>query len=49
MLLDEKVSIIELLESKGNQLTADDKFNKVDIKARNHIFTSLRIRSYNTT
>ncbi len=49
MLLGEKVSIIELLESKGNQLTADDKFNKVDIKARNHIFTSLRIRSYNTT
>ena len=49
VLLGEKVSIIELLESKGNQLTADDKFNKVDIKARNHIFTSLRIRSYSTT
>ena len=49
MLLGEKVSIIELLESEGNQLTTDDKFNRVDIKARNHKFTSLRIRSYSTT
>ena len=35
VLLGEKVEIIELLESEGNQLTADDKFNRVDIKARN--------------
>lgn len=33
--LNEKVTIIEILESEGNQLTAEDKFNRVDIKARN--------------
>lgn len=33
--LKEKVTIIEILESESNQQTADDKFNKVDIKARN--------------
>ena len=26
---------MEILESESNQLTADDKFNRVDIKARN--------------
>ena len=35
MLLDEKVEIIELLESESNQQTIDDKFNRVDIKAKN--------------
>lgn len=35
VLLNEKISIIEILESESNQLTADDKFNRVDIKARN--------------
>ena len=33
--LEEKITIVELLESKGNQLSADDKFNCVDIKALN--------------
>lgn len=33
--LKEKVTIIEILESEGNQQFADDKFNRVDIKARN--------------
>ena len=33
--LGEKITIVELLESKGNQLSADDKFNRVDIKALN--------------
>lgn len=33
--LGEKISIVEILESESNQLTADDKFNRVDIKARN--------------
>ena len=33
--LKEKVTIIEILESESNQQTADDKFNRVDIKARN--------------
>ena len=32
--LGEKITIIELLESESNQLAADDKFNRVDIKAR---------------
>lgn len=35
VLLDEKVEIIELLESESNQQTIDDKFNRVDIKAKN--------------
>lgn len=35
VLLGENVTIIELLESESNQLTADDKFNRVDIKAKN--------------
>lgn len=33
--LGEKVTILEILESKSNQLSAEDKFNRVDIKARN--------------
>ena len=35
VLLDEEVTIIELLESESNQQAADDKFNRVDIKALN--------------
>lgn len=35
VLLNEPVHIVELLESEGNQEFADDKFNRVDIKARN--------------
>lgn len=35
VLLDETVTIVELLESEGNQEAEDDKFNRVDIKARN--------------
>ena len=33
--LGEKITIVEILESESNQLTADDKFNRVDIKAKN--------------
>lgn len=33
--LGEKITIVELLESEGNQLSVDDKFNRVDIKALN--------------
>lgn len=33
--LGEKVTVLEILESEGNQESADDKFNRVDIKARN--------------
>lgn len=35
VLLGEEVKIVELLESESNQLTANDKFNRVDIKAKN--------------
>lgn len=35
VLLDEKITIIEILESEGNQTRADDKYNRVDIKAKN--------------
>ena len=33
--LNEPIKIVEILESKGNQQEADDKFNRVDIKAKN--------------
>lgn len=33
--LNEEVKIIDILESEGNQMTSDDKFNRVDIKAKN--------------
>ena len=33
--LGEKITIVDILESEGNQQEADDKFNRVDIKARN--------------
>ena len=33
--LNEKVTIVDILESEGNQQAADDKFNRVDIKAKN--------------
>lgn len=33
--LKEKVTIIEILESESNRLDYNDKFNRVDIKARN--------------
>lgn len=35
VLLNEEVHIVEILESEGNQESADDKFNRVDIKAKN--------------
>ena len=34
VLLGEKITIEEILESEGNQDAVDDKFNRVDIKAR---------------
>jgi len=37
VLLKESVHIVELLESEGNQQTVDDKFNRVDIKAKNDL------------
>lgn len=35
VLLGEQVTIVEILESESNQVDATDKFNRVDIKARN--------------
>lgn len=35
VLLNEDVHIEEILESEGNQQKSDDKFNRVDIKAKN--------------
>ena len=35
VLVGEKVTIVELLESESNQEHKDDKFNRVDIKAKN--------------
>jgi len=34
VLLDRQVHIVDILESEGNQQNYDDKFNRVDIKAR---------------
>ncbi len=33
--IGEKVKIVDILESEGNQQAQDDKFNRVDIKAKN--------------
>ena len=35
VMLREEVNILEILESESNQESSDDKFNRVDIKARN--------------
>ena len=35
VLLEEQVKIVEILESESNQIAEDDKFNRVDIKAKN--------------
>lgn len=35
VMLGEEIEIVEILESEGNQESADDKFNRVDIKALN--------------
>ena len=48
VLLNEKVQIVELLESESNQLTADDKFNRVDIKAKNNKDEIIIIEVQNT-
>lgn len=35
VLIGEKIEIVEILESESNQETLEDKYNRVDIKARN--------------
>lgn len=47
--LDEKVTIMELLESESNQKTKDDKFNRVDIKATNSKGNIILIEIQQTT
>ena len=53
VLLGEKITIQEILESEGNQDAVDDKFNRVDIKAKdsasNNIIVLIQIaRDINT-
>ena len=33
--IGEKITIVEILESEGNQSSSDDKFNRVDMKEKN--------------
>ena len=46
--LGEKVTILEILESESNQLSAADKFNRVDIKSRNSTDEIIIIEIQNT-
>ncbi len=46
--LKEPITIVEILESEGNQLSEDDKFNRVDIKARNSKGEIILIEVQNT-
>ena len=48
VLLGEEVKIIELLESESNQQTIDDKFNRVDIKAKNSKGEIISVEIQNT-
>ena len=45
----EEVKIVEILESEGNQQTPDDKFNRVDIKARNSKGEIILVEVQNTS
>ncbi len=47
--LGEKVEVVDILESEGNQTDADDKFNRVDIKARNSKGEIIIVEVQNTT
>ncbi len=47
--LGEKVEVVEILESEGNQEDIDDKFNRVDIKARNSKGEIIIVEVQNTT
>lgn len=48
VLLNEQVSILEILESESNQLYPNDKFNRVDIKAKNSKGEILIVEVQNT-
>lgn len=47
--IGEEVKIVEILESEGNQQTQDDKFNRVDIKARNSNGEIILVEVQNTS
>lgn len=47
--IGEEVKIVEILESEGNQQTPDDKFNRVDIKARNSKGEIILVEVQNTS
>lgn len=47
--LGEPIKVMEILESEGNQTAADDKFNRVDIKARNSKDEIIIVEVQNTT
>ncbi len=47
--LNEPIKIVEILESEGNQQDEDDKFNRVDIKAKNSKGDIIIVEVQNTT
>lgn len=47
--IGEEVKIVEILESEGYQQTPDDKFNRVDIKARNSKGEIILVEVQNTS
>ena len=47
--IGEEVKIVEILESEGNQQTQDDKFKRVDIKARNSKGEIILVEVQNTS
>ena len=47
--IGEEVKIVEILESEGNQQSPDDKFNRVDIKARNSKGEIILVEVQNTS
>ncbi len=47
--LGEEIKVLEILESEGNQSAADDKFNRVDIKAKNSKGEIIIVEVQNTT
>ena len=47
--IGEEVKIVEILEIEGNQQTPDDKFNRVDIKARNSKGEIILVEVQNTS
>ena len=47
--LNEPIKIVDILESEGNQQAAEDKFNRVDIKAKNSNGEDILVEIQNIT